>query len=571
MRTELNPEAARAALAHRREQDAIAEEAATFPESFILFVPAAWPVLEPTTPYVPNWHVDAICAHLEAAAAGEISRLLINIPPRHMKTTLVSVMWPAWLWTHKPHLRFLTASYGANLAERDAVRARDLIRSPWYQQRWPLGIKNDVNRTNRYENTATGCRVATGVGGEATGEGGDVIIIDDPHKLEEAMSGPARARVIDWHDGTMSTRLNDPNTGVEVVVMQRHHERDLSGHLLDRSGWTHLCLPSRYESRHPFVWPDDPRTQDGELLWPEHVPETALAGIEHTMGSFRAAGQLQQRPAAAEGDLLNRRWWRFFEPAWLEPENLAMLPAFTTVVSSWDTAFEDKTSSDYVVGQLWGLHGPDRCLLRSYRRHANLHQTKDAMADMYTWGVERWPGAAHSILIEKSANGAEISSQLRHELPGVTAVIVSTDKITRAIAAAPPLESGNVFVPGRATPDTAAGYQAPDWVTDLIDEAAAFPKGRYDDQVDAYSQAMNWASTRHQPILMRTYVPDGRIDTNPYTLGLQTHAQAAARDLAAHNPVYDTDAIRPARTPVNEPAPGDDNYPIARPLLDLFG
>ena len=519
-RSELSAATIRAALERRRTAELIAEQAAACSNSFRLFVENAWPVIEPVTRFVPGWHIEAICEHLQAASRGEIDRLLINVPPRHMKTTTVSVMWPAWWWTFAPHLRFLTASYGGNLAERDAVRSRDLLRSRWYQERWPdVELKSDVNRTNRYENTHTGHRIATSVGGEATGEGGDVIIIDDQHKFEEAMSESARGRVLDWHDGTLGFRFNDPKTGIEVVVMQRLHERDLSGHLLERGGYTHLCLPARYEPSHPFVWPDDPRQDEGELLWPAHIPEPELARIEQTMGSFRAAGQLQQRPAAAEGELLKRSWWQFFPPEYLSRDKVGMLPRFQRIVSSWDTAFEDTTSSDYVVGQVWGICGPDHYLLYSYRRHANLNATKEAMRAAHAWVKERWPQAAHTILIEKSANGAEIIVALKRQLTGVLPVTVSNDKITRAIAASPPLESGNIYLPGRAAPDTTAGYTAPDWVASLIEEAATFPNGRHDDQVDAYSQAINWARGR-ATIPMRSSVARGRIPDNLEALGL---------------------------------------------------
>jgi predicted phage terminase large subunit-like protein len=299
--------------------------------------------------------------------------------------------------------------------------------------------------------------------------------------------------VIDWHDGTLGSRFNDPKTGIEVVVMQRLHERDLSGHLLERGGYTHLCLPARYEPQHPFHWPHDPRSKEGELLWPAHIPKAELAQIEQTMGSFRAAGQLQQRPAAPEGELLKRSWWRFYNPEHLAPDKIPLLPRFQRIVSSWDTAFEDKTSSDYVVGQVWGIHGPDRYLLYSYRQHANLRATKEAMRSAHGWAEQRWPHVAHTILIEKSANGAEIISDLKRELPGVLPVTVNNDKITRAISASPPLESGNVYLPGQHAPDSAAGYHAPNWVASLIKEAATFPNGKHDDQVDAYSQAINWA------------------------------------------------------------------------------
>jgi predicted phage terminase large subunit-like protein len=520
-RTDLSSTAVRLALERRREEELIAEEAALCTASFRLFVERAWRVIEPVTPFVAGWHIDAMCELLQAASRGEITRLLINIPPRHMKSIAVSVMWPAWLWTFAPHLRFLTASYGASLAERDAVRARDLLCSHWYRERWSgFELKADVNRTNRYENTQTGHRIATSVGGEATGEGGDVIIIDDPHKLEEAMSPGALARVLDWHDSTMATRLNDPKTGIEVVVMQRLHERDLSGHLLERGDYTHICLPARYERSHPFLWPHDPRQNEGELLWSEHVPESALTRIEKDLGSFRAAGQLQQRPAAAEGELLKRSLWQFFPPEYLHEDQIGGLPRFGWIVSSWDTAFEGTTSSDYVVGQIWGLSRSDRYLLWSYRRQANLPQTIEAMLDADEWVSKRWPQAAYTTLVEKAANGAAIVDIIKRELSGVIAVTVSNDKITRATAVQPALESGNIHVPGRAAPDTAAGYHAPDWVTSLIEEAATFPNGKHDDQVDALSQAIIWARNKTGNSRNGSFVAKGEIPIDPYSSGL---------------------------------------------------
>ena len=205
--------------------------------------------------------------------------------------------------------------------------------------------------------------------------------------------------------------------------MQRLHERDLCGHLLERGGYTHLCLPARYEHTRPTLWPDDPsRRRKAELLWPEHIPEPALQETEKSLGSFRAAGQLQQRPAAVEGELLKRSWWQFFPPQYLNTHQIGGLPQFIQIVSSWDTAFEDKTSSDYVVGQVWGLQGPDSYLLWGYRRQANLHTTLQAMRNAHHWVRVRWPHAVHTTLVEKSANGTEIIAALRRELTGVIAI-----------------------------------------------------------------------------------------------------------------------------------------------------
>ncbi len=259
------------------------------------FVREAWSVLEPGTQFVPNWHIDAICAHLEAITAGELNRLIVNIPPRHMKSLAVTVFWPCWEWLSRPETRWLFASYAQTLSTRDSLKCRRLIERPGSddprrpaaektlierigysglvslicemrgEQPWEL--TGDQSTKQRFENSRTGYRIATSVGGAATGEGGDRVVCDDPHKADEAQSDLTRESVLEWWDQTMSTRLNQPRSGAMVIVMQRLHERDLTGHLVER-GFEHLCLPAEYEPSHPFAWPEDPRIADGELLCP---------------------------------------------------------------------------------------------------------------------------------------------------------------------------------------------------------------------------------------------------------------------------------------------------------------
>ncbi len=236
------------------------------------FVRQAWHVVEPSTPFVPGWHVDAIIEHLEAVSSGQIRNLLINVPPRHMKSLLVAVFWPAWEWIRYPERRWLFSSYAAQLSIRDSIKCRRLIESPWYQVRWgnTFALTSDQNTKGRFDNNRSGYRLSTSVGGAATGEGGDRIICDDPHNVQEAESDAIRKATLDWFDVVMSTRANDPKTVGRVVVMQRCHQQDLSGHLLEQGGWEHLCLPAEYEGATcatSIGW-SDPRTQQGELLWP---------------------------------------------------------------------------------------------------------------------------------------------------------------------------------------------------------------------------------------------------------------------------------------------------------------
>ena len=213
------------------------------------FIRQAWHVLEPATPYIHGWHIDAMCEHLEAVTRGWIRNLLINVPPRHMKSLAVSVFWPCWEWTQHPERRWLYASYAQSLSIRDSLKCRRLIESDWYQAHWGqvFQLRGDQNQKMRWENDKTGYRLASSVGGSLTGEGGDRLVADDPHNIQQRESDTIREGVLQWWDEVMSTRLNDPKTGAKVLVMQRLHERDLSGHVLEQGGWEHLCLPAEYE------------------------------------------------------------------------------------------------------------------------------------------------------------------------------------------------------------------------------------------------------------------------------------------------------------------------------------
>lgn len=487
-------------------------EARRLSESLPQFIRAAWPIVEPAYVYRHNYHIDAIGEALAACSKREILRLLLNIPPRHMKSLATEVFWPAWWWTFEPSVRFLTASYGEQLAVRDARKHRMLITHPWFRQLWGdvFDLLPDQNTKSRFENDRLGYRIATSVGGVGTGEGGDVIIIDDPHKTDEIESDVERQAVLDWHDGTISTRFNEPDRGVEVLIMQRLHTRDLAGHVLEQGGWTHICIPAEYDRKHPFMWPDDPRSVDGELLWPDRFDREAIDALKSTLGSYRAAGQLQQLPAAREGDLLKRAHWNYFDPRLLDDP--AKLPPFRRVLVSWDTAFKEKTDSDYVVGTVWGQHRADLYLLRKVRERMSFGATKRAMIEVRQWMQQAWPDSMLTVLIEKSANGVEIIKELKREITGVVAYTADRDKVLRAEAAEPTLEAGNCWLPGHRLPDMSGPDPArtPAWVQEFVDELAVFPRGEHDDQVDSWSQAVNWFN-RQSPQGATISIPDARI------------------------------------------------------------
>jgi predicted phage terminase large subunit-like protein len=480
---------------------------------FRSFVGAAWPQLEPSARLVEGVHLDLVCRYLEAVAHGRIRRLLINIPPRYGKTLVASVAFPAWVWLTTPETRFLTASYGVELATRDSLHMRRLVESAWYQAQWPSRVRlvDDQATKSRFETRQGGARVAVSVGGSATGEGGDVIIIDDPLKIDHAHSRAQREAVIDWFDHTLSTRLNNPQAGAIVIIGQRLHEQDLFGHLLSQGGWTHLCLPVEYDPDHPHRCGDDPRSQPGEPLWPQQWPAEALADLKRRLGSYATASMLQQRPAPSQGGIFQRAWWQWYHPH-------SVPPRFDRLLQSWDLAFTDTPGADYVVGQVWGLTGPDRYLLHQTRERLDFTATLRAIRSQVDWANQHYPAHRnHHILIERAANAAAVISVLRRELHAIQAVAVQGDKVNRAHAVSPQIEAGNVYLPGAANPDHTSydRTHTPAWVQDLVEEAAAFPAGAHDDQVDALTQALGRAPTA----AARTSVsrPRGRLPTTVAT------------------------------------------------------
>ena len=278
--------------------------------SFRQFVIQAWHILEPGTPFVGGIDVDAICSHLQAVTDGRIPNLIINVPPRHAKSLLTAVFWPAWVWIDHPESRWLFSSYREDLATRDSVKCRRLIESPWYQQRWGdrYQMVEDQNQKHRFENNRTGYRVVVPMSG-GTGEGGDYVVVDDPHSVEQAESDAARIAAIDWWNGTMSTRLNDHSNGHKIVIQQRLHELDLTGDLLMRGGYEHLCLPAEFEPDRrcrTSIW-TDPRTTPGELLCPRRFDNAALDSLKATLGEPPLCGvssnssQRQRKAACSRG------------------------------------------------------------------------------------------------------------------------------------------------------------------------------------------------------------------------------------------------------------------------------
>ena len=479
-----------------------------YEQSLYKFFRAGWRNFDPS-PFVDGAPLQAVTEHLEAVCHGEIKRLIINIPPRMSKSSMTSVAFPAWVWAQRfntptagPGTRFLHASYSQQLAMRDSVSCRRLIESPWYQSLWGgrFELTSDQNTKTRFDTDKNGSRLCTSVGSTLTGEGGNIIIVDDPNAAQEAFSDATIQTTIDWWDTALSTRLNDARNGAFIIIQQRLAENDLTGHVLskDIGEWTHLMLPMRYEPERSFVtsigWKDW-RTEPGELLWPERFGEQEVAQLEATLGPYGAAGQLQQRPEVKGGGIIKREWWELWEHD--------AFPALDYVIASLDTAYTTKQENDPSALTVWGVFshdptaqatkkGPTGQVQRTYAQalpkvimlHAwqgryELHELIERVAE----SAKRFK--IDKLLIENKAAGISVSQEIRRLYAGSNFAVQlmdtgAQDKMARLYAVQHLFSEGMVFAPDR------------NWADMVITQCAAFPKGAHDDLVDTVSQALRY-------------------------------------------------------------------------------
>lgn len=502
----------------KRERDKRAAESSLFE-----FLRQAWPVIEPGTEFKSNWHLEAICEHLEAVAEGEIDNLLINIPPGFSKSIISSAMFPAWLWIVDPAKRVMSASYGEDLAVRDAMKTRDIITSEWFQRNWNyVQIAKGQDQKTHYALTESGWRLATSVGGRATGLHPDIKIVDDPHSAQQAASDAERQRACDWFTGTLATR--GVSRGAKtVVIMQRLHEQDVSGLILDRfkHEYDHLCLPMRYEkaitNKPTKLGFTDPRSVEGSLLWPELFPEPTVNKLETALGEYGTAGQLQQRPAPSGGGILKvksiKKW-----PAGKE------LPVFDFVIQSWDTAFTEKTTGDPSAMTVWGAaryEGKQIALLLDLVNERMAYpQLKKRVIDEWKSSYGENARRADTILVEQKASGQSILQDLRQaNIPARAYNPGKADKMVRAHAVAPLIDAEIVYIPESVKNPG----QFVSWAQPLLKEMEVFPNGAHDDTVDTMTQALiylkdsGWiASGEYEEEEEAEYADDRRVRKNPY-------------------------------------------------------
>lgn len=503
-----------------------------------------WHIIE-NKQYTNTYHLDAICDHLAYVSLGDIKRLIINVPPRMTKSITCGVGFPTWEWANNPGTQFLCASYEKSLAERDGWKAKTVIESPWYQKnlidtlpsedRWWLNP--EMQQRKYYTNSKGGHRISISTGGKTTGEGGDILMFDDPHNARDVYSDIKRQSVIDWYDNAARSRVNDQNTGRIILIGQRTHDDDLFGYLLKKEGtiqqggpWVQLTLPNEYYSKRrcitilppPQVWDKergelvykeetdqeltdrtenpifvDPRTEDGQLLAPSRLGTIATEELRNGMAKRDYEGQYNQNPATDDGLIIKRKWWRpWAYPAWHEKKGKMMpLPACSMIIQVYDTAFEEKEENDESARTTWGIFEHSPVIQDPRTGGTRTLPARMCAILLESWHdrvpfPELWREAKEShkdfepdlVLIEKKASGHSLIQEFRKAGLSVRGVPVATDKVARAHVAVLPLEQGNIFHPPMP------------WAEEVITMCAKFPMAKEKDVVDTCTMA--WQALR---------------------------------------------------------------------------
>lgn len=456
----------------------------TYPQTtFRSFLKAAWQIIEPANPLQDEWYVDCLGEYLQLVTMGDIRNLLINMPPREGKSNFVTVLWPAWTWTRKAFIRFITCSYSAGLSEKHATMRRNVIESPWYQRQWGglVQMAPDQNQKKEYENTARGHMIATSVGGTITGKGGDVIIEDDMINPLQAVSDAERTAAINMHKMVLSTRLDNPKTGARVIVEQRTHDMDVSGHVLaNEDGWTHLNLPLLATRRTVVMFPISKREvvrEVDDILSPGRHGMVEINSLRKAMTPENFEAQCQQEPSSDVGNILKRTYW--------EKSRYAVLPSgFDFIVTSWDMTFKETKSGSFVVGQCWGKRNADFYLFPLIvRERMDFASSLVAFENFLKMITKDYSFHPTGHLVEDKANGPAIISALQTKIPGIIPMPVTGSKAARAHAVAPLIRAGNVYIPDDSL--------AP-WAPEFIEECAKFrgADSEINDQVDTMTQAL---------------------------------------------------------------------------------
>jgi predicted phage terminase large subunit-like protein len=436
------------------------------------FTEFAFGVVRPGIPFKPNWHFEAVTHKLSQVASGEVRRLIITMPPRMLKSLCASVALPAWFLGQNPAERAVVVSYSDFLARSHANDFRLVVNHPIYQATFPaMRLERDTDR--EIVTTKRGKRIATSIDGTLTGLGGNLIIIDDPLKLGDAMSEAVRTRVIDWYRSTLLSRADDKTAARIVLVMQRVHQNDLAGYLQEQGGFEVLNLPAIAQRNETYELGDG-RTygrQQGELLHPAQEPANALAELKREMGPIAFSAQYQQSPIPSGGTIIKRKWLTTYDEVSRQPGD--------RIIMSWDIALSEAETGDYSACVVLLRREEAFYVLEVIRGRFPFDALKRKVME-----VKRRYETPSTLLIEDSPISRGLIQSLREQSINVTAYKPDTDKRSRVIAQSDLFEGGSVRFPQRAV-----------WLEEFTAELLAFP-GRHDDQVDALTQGLAWGRVR---------------------------------------------------------------------------
>ena len=449
-------------------------------DNLYTFFRLAWPHIE-SVKYIDDWYIEVMCDHLEHLYKGDIRKLIINIPPRSLKSTICSVVYPVWIWINDPSMQLLTGSHSRELAIRDSRRSRELIESPWFQSMWSgkIQFRKDQNQKTRYENDKNGHRIVFSMGSNITGDGGDLISIDDPIDASKT-DGNSKLHLdkcIDIYTSSLLSRQNDHRTCRILVIMQRLNENDLSGYLLKKGGFTHLCLPMEAE---PNSTPETPyfkdKRKEGQILTKRQTKET-LNDWKMNLGMYGTAGQLQQRPHPVKGGIIKKHWFKYYES----------LPPVKEYIWTWDTAIKVKEKNDFSVGILIAQCENGYYIVDMYREKVEYPDLKKAVRRKYE------SQRCSRLLVEDKASGQQIIQEFK-SIVGMCVVAMmpgrnmGSTKEERMHFASPIFEAGQVYLP-----------KGMSWTVVLEDELVAFPNAQHDDICDALTAYFAYKKSGKEP------------------------------------------------------------------------
>lgn len=443
-------------------------------DHFYYFLLRSFPIVNQNCYCQKNWHINAISSALEEVMSGNIKRLIINIPPRYLKSFCVSVSFPAWILGKYPHKRIIVASYSEKLAIKHSTDCRLIMQSDWFRGLFPNCIlSKNQNEKYKFSTTMNGYRFATSVGGTLTGEGGDILIIDDPHNPQEILSDKYRGNTLNWYSNTFSSRLNDRKNGAIIVVMQRLHPNDLTGYLLEKSNndWFCLNLPVYFEEDTAIkVGKFEKNIPSDTYIFPDREGKVEVERIKRDMGSYFFNAQYLQKPMLNSNSMIKKEWVHKYSDDY----------EYTNIYLSFDTAIKAGVNNDPTVCSVWGEYGNRYYLLDIFRKWLEYPELKSESIKL----IEKWK--PNAVLIEDKASGQSLIQDLKRETSAnIIAIKAIKDKVTRFASITPMFESSRIFL-----------KQNDVWLFDYEYELFSFPNSQHDDQVDSTSQFLNWISSR---------------------------------------------------------------------------